>query len=539
VKKNFQKNWRELIILALVVALAIFLRFYKISELHFFTYDQSRDALYIKRMIVEHKWRLLGTQTSYPGVYCPPFYYYSAMPFLWLFGLNPVGLDVYTAFFGVLTVVLIWYVADKFFGKPAGILIAPIYATMPLIVELSRRAWNLNTLPFFALLTIYFLWRVWQSWQFKDLVIASALFGYTISLHMGAPVVVPVLLVSWLRYWQKTKKAKPVIFAFLVFFFFLSPVVIFDFRHQHLLTKDFIRFFFYEKRVGVSKESFLGPVFTSFFTIFSVLFSGNFSKMTGGPLDFSGKIGNLKDFFTKPMPISVVAHKPLSFEYQWWGPVLMILTSVVSIFWWKKNRETKKSLKPNISLGLIWSWILIGVFLSRFYQGKFYFFYYTFLFPMPFLLLSLTLRHGWTKRFLRPLIATAAVLIVGYNLSRIKTFETPQRTIKDLVLVAQTISQDNPPDLDFNLATNQVDPDRWDHNAVDYRYFVEAYFGQKPLDWLPEDYQKAQVLYLIDEDSIENPIKSPIMEIATFGPKSVSQEWKLVNGVTIYRLEKQ
>jgi len=458
------------------------------------------------------------------------------MPFLWLFKLNPVGLDVYTALFGVLTVVLIWFVADKFFGKPAGTLIAPIYATMPLIVELSRRAWNLNTLPFFALLTIYFLWRLWQSWRFKDLIIASAIFGYTISLHMGAPVVIPILFVSWLYYFKKTKRARDILISFLAFSFFLWPVVIFDFRHNHILFKDFIRFFFYEKRVGISKESFLGPIITSFSVVFSVLLSGNFTRLAGGPLDFSGKIS---DFLLKATPISVVAHKPFQFEYQWWGMALTVLIITLSLYYFNRTDRADRTNRTKLALGLVWSWILVGIFLSRFYVGKFYFFYYTFLFPMPFLLLSFTLKYFWKGRCLKAVIVLGVIFVVDYNLSRVKTFDKPQRTIKDLLAVAKVIAQDNPPNFAFNLATNQVDPDRWDHNAVDYRYFVETFFDKKSLDWLPEDYQKAQFLYVIDEDSIKDPLKSPIMEILEFGPKKVGKTWLLDNGYTIYRLEKQ
>ncbi|PIV00547.1 hypothetical protein COS55_03325, partial [Candidatus Shapirobacteria bacterium CG03_land_8_20_14_0_80_40_19] len=69
--KFIKQNW-EYLFLVLFIIVASILRFWHINRLEFFTYDQARDALFVKRMIVDHEWRLLGTQTSLPGMYLPP-----------------------------------------------------------------------------------------------------------------------------------------------------------------------------------------------------------------------------------------------------------------------------------------------------------------------------------------------------------------------------------------------------------------------------------------------------------------------------------
>ena len=155
---KFLFNHWEIIILLILILIAAVLRFYNITKLEFFTYDQARDAIYVKRIIVDHRLRLLGTQTSMPGMFLPPFYYYTVAPILWLSRLNPIGIDIYSAFIGVLTVPLIFFVSNKIFGKPAGIFSALLVSVSPLMVELTRRAWNPNTLPFFILISFYFLW---------------------------------------------------------------------------------------------------------------------------------------------------------------------------------------------------------------------------------------------------------------------------------------------------------------------------------------------------------------------------------------------
>jgi len=194
---DFFKKYGEYLFLFAFIAIAAVLRFSHITSLNFFTYDQARDALFVKRMLVDHEWRLLGTQTSLPGMYLPPFYYYTIALVLWLFRLNPAGIDIYSAFVGVLTVPLIWFVANRIFGKPAGLFAAGLFAASPLVVELTRRAWNPNTLPFFILLSFWFVYRFYQKRQTRDFLLSFAIYGYCLSLHFGAWTLLPLFAFTW------------------------------------------------------------------------------------------------------------------------------------------------------------------------------------------------------------------------------------------------------------------------------------------------------------------------------------------------------
>ena len=191
--KLLKRNW-EIILLVAFIAIAGILRLYHITRLEFFTYDQARDALFIKRMIVDHKWRLLGTQTSLPGMYLPPFYFYTILPVLWLSELNPVGIDIYSALIGILTVPAVFYAANKIFGKPAGVFSAGIFAVSPIVVELTRRAWNCNTLPFYILIAFFFVFNYFKEKKLKDFLLAFTFYGYSLSLHFGAWILMPLFI---------------------------------------------------------------------------------------------------------------------------------------------------------------------------------------------------------------------------------------------------------------------------------------------------------------------------------------------------------
>jgi len=541
IKKLFSKNW-ELILLLIFILIASVLRFVNIFNLQFFTYDQARDALFVKRMIVDGEFRLLGTQTSLPGMYLPPFYYYTLVPILWLAHLNPVGIDIYSAIIGVATIPLIWFVANKIFGRPAGIFSAGLFAVSPLVVELTRRAWNPNTLPFFILVTFWFLYFYYQKRQTRDFLLAFVFYGYCLSLHFGAWLLIPLFVFTWGFYLVKNlpagrhgKKIWGALGSLGILGFFVLPLLFFELRHGFFLTSQAKIFFFGGGPLGVRGVGFFQSLLSSLVALFTILISGKITLGYGAPLEFSGR---LIEFFRSSQPISVVAQKPFSLSFQWWGMVIFLAIIFLSLWLLIKRKENKDYRQLILPLSLVWAWIAWGVLASRFYAGKFFFFYYLFLFPAPFLLFGLLFKQLWQNKILKPIILLIFLLMMSFHLRYTTVFAKEWRDFNDLQNVGKLIAENVQKNETFNIATIQRETDRWDRNAVDYRYFVETFGKRRALDWYPEDYQKAQVLFVVDETGQTEVLKSNIMEILNFGPKKIIGRWELPKGIIIYKLNK-
>jgi hypothetical protein len=526
---TFLKRYWQEIFLALFIVIAFVLRFANITKLQFFTYDQSRDALFIKRMIVDKEFRLLGTQTSLPGMYLPPFYFYTITPVLWLSQLNPAGIDIYSALIGVLTVPAVFFIANKVFGRPAGMFSAGLFAVSPLIVELTRRAWNPNTLPFFVLIAFYFLYQYYKERKLKDFLLAFGLYGYCLSLHFGAWTLAPLFIFSWLFFVLKNKDFKGVLGSLALIFFFVSPLLLFELRHNFFLTSQAKIFFFDGGHVGPS-GNFFEPFLSSLVSLFTILISGRIFVGYGAPLEFAG---SLKDLFSLSKPISVVAQKPFSISFQWWGTLIFLAVALLSLYYfWKKRKES--FILP---LLLTWIWIVWAVFSSRMYSGKFFFFYYLFVFPAPVLLFGFLGQRLWQFKRIKPFVLISFLAIVAFHVYNTTVFAPAWRDFNDLKQVGLLIAN-NASAEPFNIATIQREADRWDRNAVDYRYFVEAYGGKRALDWYPQDYQNAKYLFVVDETGQADVLNSKIMEIESFNPKEIVGQWEAGKGVIIYKLAK-
>jgi 4-amino-4-deoxy-L-arabinose transferase-like glycosyltransferase len=526
-------NKLEVICLIFIASLAAFLRFYKITELHFFSFDQARDALISKRILVDHKWTLLGPQSSMLGVYLPPYYYYTLALVLWIFRLNPAGIDVYTAGVGVCTVILLWYIARRFFNKVPALMIAAFYATSPLIVRFSRQAWNPNTQPFLVLLILFFLCQLFLKRKAFYLILVSIFLGYAMNLHYSTFCLIPIWLFSLFWFLIKTRKTRTVFVSVGILCFFVVPLLLFDLHHHFMISRNISHHFFAKERMGLLPRDFVGLMANSAYSLFVFLLSGvsyTPSLVADAPQDALWPV-------FRPISILTIAHRPMIIQYYWWGVGLLGLIVITTIYF--LFRLEKKGAKDvGLMLYLLIGIILSSVFVSQFYAGQFYFFYYLLLFPLPFLFLGFLFWFWWQKRIFRLPAVLLFILILAFNLRHALVLESPERKIGDIIGVSEVIAQDVGQRDDFVIAANYRSPDRWDHSAVDYRYFVEAYFGKRGLDWQPEDYRQAKILYVVAEGGLADPINSKIMEIYEFGPKTVEKTWELPKEVYIYKMTK-
>lgn len=528
---TFLFNHSGIVILIILTLVAGVLRFHNITKLDFFTYDQARDAIYIKRIIIDHKLRLLGTQTSMPGMFLPPFYYYSVAPVLWLFKLNPIGIDIYSAFFGVLTVPLIFFVSNKIFGKPAGIFSALLVCVSPLMVELTRRAWNPNSLPFFILISFYFLYRYLMKKKFIDYLLSFAFYGYCLSLHFSAWTLLPIFFLIWLFSFLKSKKRITDFIPLVIIFFFISPVLLFETRHNFFLIGQAKEYFINGNRVGFNFISSLESMIVSFFSLFLVLLSGVLKIGHLGPTEMPSKIS---DLFTSPYPISVIAQRPYSIKLEWWG-ILLFLGIIAFSFSSLRNKNYPSSRK--IAIKMLWIWIIYGVMASRIYLGGFFFFYYLFLFPAVFLLFGFLFKEMWEIRMMKLPCVFLGIFLLVFNLGHSVAFTKSWRSFDDLKTVSKTIS-DNISDEEFNIATIRRDNDFFERNSVDYRYFVETFEKKNVLGWEPKDYERAKILFVVDETGATPLAKTNIMEVNLFNPEEIINSWEAGNGIKVYKLPK-
>lgn len=477
--KDFKSNFGlvEIIFLLSIFLLGWFLRTYHLGNFNSFFHDQGRDALVVKRIIVDHKFTLLGPQTTAPGVYLGPFYYYLMIIPLWLTGLNPVGMDYMVALIGVGAIFILYLLNKEMFGREIALFTSLLYSTNSLVISFSNYAWNPNPLPFFMLLTIYGIYQVFERKKEKYWLVMAVGLSCALQIHLFSISLIPLIVISWLLKRHKIVNFKLFTVNCLLFTVILFPWFLFEIRHNFMDTQNLFHFLIGGK-VGFNFGSFLSRINDLYFWLVSLI---------------------LNNFIVS-----------LIFSF-------LIISFLVKDF---KNFTSK----------LLLSWLLIGLLLIGFYRGIFQYYHGLFLTPLPFLLFGMFLNKIWAHKILRLLGITLSFYLVFINLNNF-SFKKNESKLAILKTVASIIAHDSG-QKKFNLAGLTW---RFDHNAMDYRYFVELK-GKKALG--PEDYANAEVLYVINEGQKEDLLCSKIMEISDFKPKFIVKKWKIDNKVEIYKLSK-
>src|SRR3989338_8218992 len=153
---NFLKTNPQLIIIW-IFFLGFFLRIFRLPNFISYHQDQVRDLIYIQDHFQQGQMILLGPKASVGNFFLPPFWYY-LMAIGYFFSPSPVAPAFIVALLSALTIIVIYKFCEKFFCQRIAFFAGLIYAVSHVSIEHSRFAWNPNPVPFFTILTFYFLY---------------------------------------------------------------------------------------------------------------------------------------------------------------------------------------------------------------------------------------------------------------------------------------------------------------------------------------------------------------------------------------------
>ena len=235
-KKYFFK--KELLLLALILALAVFFRLYRAQELYTFELDQDLFSWIVKDLLINHHIRLIGQLTSIDGVFIGPLYYYLLAIFFFIFKMNPVGGLFLATGISVATILSVYYVFSKFFGKNVGIIGSLLYSFSLPIILIDR--WIVPT-------QTTLLWSIWYLWCLiaikngnkKAFLVAGILVALIWQVHIALLPLV-FLLPAAFFYSRKKIALKIYIYSAILFLVFSSPFWLFELRHNFQQIKGVI-----------------------------------------------------------------------------------------------------------------------------------------------------------------------------------------------------------------------------------------------------------------------------------------------------------
>jgi len=484
-----KKNKVETFFIGLIVLTALFLRLYRITDFMTFLGDEGRDVRIVRDLVTKGNLVFIGPQTSIGNMYLGPLYYYMMAPALLISFLNPVGPAVMVALLGTLTVFLTYFLGRRWFGKWSGLIAALLYALSPVAIIYSRSSWNPNPMPLFTLLCVWGIYEVWQKKAFKWLPFVGLSFGAALQMHYLGLLITPVLGLFWLLTLKEIKKdntrkksfIKATAISVFLFLILMSPLALFDLKHQGMNFNAF-KAFFSDRQTTIN----LNPARSDRF-----------------------------------LPVIEQSVSDLVLARQSFFPGIVALILALSfIYVFAKSKDKP----PYILLS---AWIVIGFIGLGVYKQHIYIHYLGFLYPCVYLILGATLGHLLSKKF--PLClpwAMTLVFLSAISLIYSPTFQTPNRQLfRTEAAVDLIIKESKGEPFNFGLIAKQ----NYDES---YRYFLE----NKQANLVPGEVKITDQLFVICEDGDTcQPEGNSKWQIAVFGIAKIDQEWSL-DHLRIYRL---
>jgi len=201
-----------------------------------FSFDQGRDYLAVKNIVVDHKLTLIGAELGAGSagisyLFHGPFYYYTlAIPFLFLAG-DPRGGVIVMFLLSFASVFLGLYITWKIFKNLyAGLVSAFLIAISPPLVTQARFVWNSYPSTFFILLSFFFTYKIPEKkYLYTFLAAFFAGFVYNYEFAIAVPLSIALLSYSIFIFKKNVSHYLVLVAGFLLAY---SPMLAFEFRHD-------------------------------------------------------------------------------------------------------------------------------------------------------------------------------------------------------------------------------------------------------------------------------------------------------------------
>lgn len=214
----------------LIIILAIVLRFYQLGKtpisLEWDEVALGYDAYSILKTGRDQFGKFLPLTFRSLDDYKPPIYEYITVPSIAVFGLNEFSTRFPSAFFGILTVIMTFYLSltifsglkfEKSMNTALALLASFLLAVSPWHLQFSRAAFEVNISVFITVTAVTLFLRGLKN--HKIFLISAIFFGLDLFSYHSARVVGPLLLAGLFIIFNKQLPEKKHIVRFLAIFF--------------------------------------------------------------------------------------------------------------------------------------------------------------------------------------------------------------------------------------------------------------------------------------------------------------------------------
>ena len=310
------------LIFLLILVFGFFLRLFKLTELFHFTMDEALVAFRGLGLFKYNRPFLIGGGSPLQ-VHLPPYFYYLSAILLAIFKFNPLGWGIWGALIGILTIISLFYLVKKISNQKTALIASTFYTFSFTSVFFDRHYWPLSFNPLLTILTLFFLTKLNKK-SIKNYLLLFLTLAFAITADpSNIPLILAVL--AYLIINSKKLKSKfTYISASVAGFVFLTPLLLFDLRHNWENIKGINRLFQNISAHQFSTQKLINAI---------LLIPRAFTRFWHSPQT------NLIELYSYCIPYSDARQKNL--------PVLLVILAAVILICFIKS--SKKPIEISIS----------------------------------------------------------------------------------------------------------------------------------------------------------------------------------------------
>ena len=224
----------------IIITIGAFLRLYKISQAFPFDHDQEVAANAAFNFFTDAKLTLIGQELSFGGFFLGPLHNWVGFIPYGICNLQPDCVPYFYTAIGILTAIIIYFIAKAVFDTKAAFVAGLIYATSFAAIGFERGVNSNYFLILSSVAIFYCLYKYFKGSNFH-LVGGAAIAGLaTVNFN-------PVFIFSSFAFFltalfRRKKDLKIYMLAVLAFLLNYLPLVIFNFRHDNILAASLKKF---------------------------------------------------------------------------------------------------------------------------------------------------------------------------------------------------------------------------------------------------------------------------------------------------------
>lgn len=224
---HWMRSHRYPIVLAVLIIVGMYLRFWDAEHTIAIGWDQARDAWKVRDLLTG-VFVLDGPRTGVGHVYLGPLWYYYLAPFYAITRLDPTGAILGNMIVNLFNFLALAFVSKRIWGDRLSLIAVLFFAVNGYLIDVTKTPWNVAPVFGVSTLIFYCIHEIVLHSRYRMMYPLALLTGLFVHLHFAVVFLPPIISLSLLLARDKRRVIRYGLWSLPLMGIFIIPLVLLD-----------------------------------------------------------------------------------------------------------------------------------------------------------------------------------------------------------------------------------------------------------------------------------------------------------------------